>query len=313
MLSSATVVLPTYLRPLSLARALWGLAGQEDPGVEWDIVVVDNDPRGSGAEAIKGLGGESLECLAPRLHVVVEPTPGSAAARNRGIDGATGAVTVFLDDDVVPTTTWLRELLAPLIAGRCDAAGGRVILDPEIRRPAWFDDGALGGYLAAFDPASEERDLGSGEFVVTSNAAFATEQLRSSGGFRSDLGPRAGNPMVNDDVLLTRNFVAAGGRVRYTPAAVVVHELPAARLRPTYLLRRAYAQGRSDWRLDADVLAPRRLHGARVSLAWGVSELRRRARERGQGRMTLFHALCDVARTAGGLREAAVADTKVHR
>ena len=79
MLSSATVVLPTYLRPLSLARALGGLAEQEDPGVEWDIVVVDNDPRGSGAEAINGLAGESLESLAPRLQVVVEPTSGSAA------------------------------------------------------------------------------------------------------------------------------------------------------------------------------------------------------------------------------------------
>ena len=306
MLSSATVVLPTYVRPSSLARALRGLAEQEDPGVEWDVVVVDNDPRGSGAEAINGLEGESFEGLTPRLHVVLEPTPGSAAARNRGIDHATGAVTVFLDDDVVPTTTWLRELLAPLIAGRCDATGGRVILDPAVRRPPWFDDDALGGYLAAFDPASEERDLGTGEFVVTSNAAFATEQLRSGGGFRSDLGPRAGNPMVNDDVLLTRNFVAAGGRVRYTPAAVVVHELPATRLQPVYLLRRAYAQGRSDWRLDADVLAPRRLRGARVPLEWGVAELRRRARERGQGRATLFHALCDVARTAGGLREATV-------
>lgn len=305
MPSSATVVLPTYLRPSSLVRALRGLAGQEDAGVEWDVVVVDNDRRRSGAEAVEALRSESLESLAPRLRVVVEPTPGSAAARNRGIDEATGALTVFLDDDVVPSTTWLRELLAPLIAGRSDAAGGRVILDPDVRRPTWFDDDALGGYLAAFDPAANERDLVAGEFVVTSNAAFATERLRTSGGFRADLGPRPGNPMVNDDVLLTRNFVAGGGRVRYAPAAVVVHELPDERLRPSYLLRRAYAQGRSDWRLDADVLAPRRLHGARVPLEWGVAELRRRAHERGRGRATLFHGMCDIARTAGGLREAA--------
>jgi len=306
MPSSATVVLPTYRRPSSLVRALRGLAAQEDPGVEWDVVVVDNDPRQGGAETISGLSSESLESLARRLRVVVEPTSGSAAARNRGIDEARGTLTVFLDDDVVPSTTWLRELLAPLVAGRSDAAGGRVILDPDVRRPVWFDDDALGGYLAAFDPASEERDLAAGEFVVTSNAAFATEGLRASGGFRADLGPRPGNPMVNDDVLLTRNFVAAGGRVRYAPAAVVVHELPPERLRPAYLLRRAYAQGRSDWRLDSDVLAPRRLHGARVPLEWGIAELRRRGRERGPRQATLFHALCDVARTAGGLREAAL-------
>ena len=99
--------------------------------------------------------------------------------------------------------------------------------------------------------------------------------------------------------------IEAGDGYTYWLTPVVVHELPAERLRPAYLLRRAYAQGRSDWRLDADVLAPRRLHGARVPLEWGVAELRRRARERGQGRATLFHTLCDVARTAGGLREAA--------
>src|SRR5207244_11212039 len=107
-----------------------------------------------------------------------------------------------------------------------------------------------------------------------------------------------GDPMVHDDVLLTRHFVAAGGRVRYAPAAVVVHELPADRLRPAYLLRRAYAQGRSDWRLDDDVLAPRRLHGARVPLEWGIAALRRRARARGRGRATLLHASSRLARPA---------------
>ena len=304
MTASATVVIPTYRRPRALGRALGGLAQQIDPGLPWDAVIVDNDVEGSGTAVVE----RELESLAPlsgRVRVVVEPIPGSAAARNRGIQQATGTITVLLDDDVVPHPSWLGELVAPIVAGRCDATGGRVVLDPDVHRPAWFDEPGLAGYLAAFDPSADERALGAGEFVVSSNAAFTSDRLRATGGFRADLGPRPDAPMVNDDVLLTRRFVAGGGRVRYVPAAVVVHELPAERLRRTYLLRRAYAQGRSDWRLDADVLAPRRLRGVRVPLGWGVAELRRRVRQPTPVGAALFHACCDVARTAGAVREAA--------
>src|SRR5260370_35942259 len=167
MPSSATVVLPTYLRPSSLVRALRALAEQEDPGIEWDVVVVDNDRNRSGAEAVDGLRNEAIERLGRRLRVVVEPTPGSAAARSRGIDEATGTVTVFLDDDVVPSAVWLRELLTPVLAGRSDAAGGRVILDPDVRRPPGVDDAALGGYPAASDARCAHRDLGAPEAGVT--------------------------------------------------------------------------------------------------------------------------------------------------
>ena len=298
------MVLPTYRRPDALVRALRGVADQLDPGLAWDVVVVDNDGAGSGADAVERVRS-SLAALSERVRVVVEPTPGSAAARNRGIEIANGTITVFLDDDVVPGMSWLSELLAPIVAGRTDATGGRVVLDPAVPRPAWFDEPGLAGYLAAFDPSPDERALEPGEFVVSSNAAFTTDRLRATGGFRADLGPRPGSPMVNDDVLLTRRFVAGGGRVRYVPAAVVVHELPAERLRPTYLLRRAYAQGRSDWRLDADVLAGRRLRGVRVPLEWGVAELARRARRPTPVAASLFHTCCDIARTAGAIREAA--------
>lgn len=297
---SATVVVPTYRRPGSLRRALDGLARQVDPGVAWDVLVVDNAPGRGDTQGIAGLVGG-------RARVVDETTAGSAAARNRGIAEVTAAVTVFLDDDVVPEPMWLRELLEPIVAAATDATGGRVVLDPTVDRPPWFDEGGLAGYLAAFEPPAVARDLAGHEFVVTSNAAFRTDLLRASGGFRPDLGPQPRNPMVNDDVLLTRRFMAAGGQMRYAPSAVVVHELPSDRMRPRYLLRRAYAQGRSDWLLEADELVSRRFRGARVPLGWAARELTRRAQEWRRPPAAAFHAMCDVARTVGSLREAAAA------
>lgn len=298
----ATIAVCTFKRPASLLRAIAGLAGQDDPGMTWEVLVIDNDAAASAAE----LEARLRPLLAVPLRTVVEPVAGAAAARNRAVAEAQGRITVFLDDDVTPEPGWLRALLEPLIAGRSDAAGGRVILDPAVGRPWWFDEQAIGGYLTRFEPAEEERALRPGEFVVTANAAFSTRLLRATGGFAPRLGPRAGVPMVNDDVLITRRYMAAGGAIRYVPAATVVHELPPERLRARYLLRRAYAQGRSDWIVDRDVLGRRRAGGARVAAGWWRSQWRRRAGEGLWRPQVAFHAACDAARTAGALREAAV-------
>lgn len=298
---SATVILPTYRRPIGLHRALAALRRQEDPGVRWDVIVVDNDDAPGAEEAFHaGAAG-----LAVPVRYVREERRGSAYARNRGIEEATGDVTVMLDDDVVPAPDWLRILLRPILDGRCDGSGGRVDLDPAIPRPAWLDEVPLGAYLGRWDLGGAERDLAEGEFLITSNCALDSAVLKASGGFDPALGPRGGQPLVNDDALLTRRFVQAGGRLRWVPDALVVHDLPPDRLRPRYLFRRAFAQGRSDWILDRNLLSTRKFGGARVALSWLGSELGRRRAEGIRHRHVAFHLLLDVVRTAGALREAA--------
>jgi glucosyl-dolichyl phosphate glucuronosyltransferase len=299
----ATVIIPTYRRPEGLARALTALAGQEDPGTSWDVVVIDNDADPGSERAFAAAAGG----LPIQARYVRESQRGSAYARNRGIAEADGEIVAMLDDDVTPAQNWLAELLAPILAGRCDGTGGRVVLDPSVERPVWFDEPPLGSYLGSWDLGDAEREIDPsviGQFLITSNCAMRTEVLRASGGFDPSLGPRGRTPLVNDDVLLTRRVAAAGGRLRWVPAALVVHDLPPDRLRPRYLFKRAWAQGRSDWRLDADFLATRRFGGARVAMSWLGNELKRRSKEGIRHRKVAFHLALDVARTAGSLREA---------
>ena len=300
MPDSVTVVVPTRRRPGGLSRALDGLAAQTDPGVPWDVVVVDNDAdadvRADGAVAVV-----AAHPVGVPVRVVREPVPGASAARNRGIAEAGGTIVAFLDDDVVPAPTWLATLVEPILAGRCDGTGGRVVLDPSVPRPAWFDDDGLAPYLAHHDPAAQERALDESEYVITASAAFRADVLAAGGGFDLDLGPRPGSQIVNDDVLLGDRFMAAGGRLHHVPASVVVHELPPERLRPRYLLRRAYAQGRSDWRYLSRTVGRR--EAVRRHAGWLAHEARARAGE-GLRRPVLFHALTDVVRVAGAAREA---------
>ncbi len=286
-----TVVLPTFRRQDSLARALAGLAAQT---TTYDLVVVDND--GSPHAPVRlpaGMPGR----------VVREPTPGAAAARNRGLAETRTPLVAMLDDDVVPAPGWLAALAAPVRAGQADLTGGRVVLDPDVVRPRWLAP-ALEGYLTALDLGPAPRPLLTRESLLTASLLTRAELLRRTGGFAPELGPRPGRQLVGDDVQVVRDLRAAGARAMWVPEAVVVHELPGERLRPSWLLRRAYLQGRSDWRVDRPVLAGRRWGGARVAAGWLSGELRSRRRE-GLRPDVAFHTLCDLARTGGAFAEAA--------
>ena len=293
--AAVTIVIPTYRRP-SLASTLRGIAAQRTT-VDFDVVVVDNDPTGS-AEAIVSSYADSI--AGPVRHVV-ESQSGSAFARNRGIAEADAPVLALLDDDVEPRPDWLDHLVAPIVEDRADATGGRVVLDPAVTRPRWFDEDGIGGYLTSFNLDDVEREITGREYLVTANAAFRTELVRRTGGFDPALGPRGHVQLVGDDVHVVREVQRLGGRVHYVPDAVVVHELPAGRLRPSWVLRRAWWQGRSDWTVEARDLGDRRLGGARVAVHWYGEQLRRRRKEGLQRLPVAFHALCDTARTAGAL------------
>jgi GT2 family glycosyltransferase len=51
----ATVVVPTFRRLASLRRTLEALVAQRHPGVDWDVVVVDNDDGPDAANVIQEL------------------------------------------------------------------------------------------------------------------------------------------------------------------------------------------------------------------------------------------------------------------
>jgi glycosyltransferase involved in cell wall biosynthesis len=253
---------------------LRALSEQQDPHVPWDVLVVDND-CGGGTASVFAAQSAALPVAASLVH---EPVPGATRARNAGISRASGDIVAFVDDDVVPDPGWLARLVAPLVCGQADATGGRVTLDPSVPLPRWLGPDWV-GYLSHYDRGSAEQLLGDDDYVLTANAAFTTDRLRELGGFDESLGPRPGSPMVNDDLDLCRRFTARGGRIVYVPDAVVVHDVPGERLTRRYLLRRAYAQGRSDWLLDRRRNARRPLGGAQGMLLHTGRLLRDRARE----------------------------------
>jgi GT2 family glycosyltransferase len=306
-----TLLVPTYRRPERLRRLLDAVAVQQAP-FAWELLVVDNDEEASARAVVEGAP------VPPGVAVryVVEPALGAVHARNRGVREATGRVLAMLDDDVVPRPGWLAAVCAPVLAGAAVGAGGTVVLDPDVRRPGWFDEAGMGGYLTAHALDVEPRPLTEDEIVVTANAAFDREAVRRIGGFDARFGPRGRVQIVADDAHLVRELMRAGGTVLWLPDAVVVHDLPAERLSRRWLLRRAYWQGRSDWMLWGTDHVDRRFHGARVGVTLAASWFRAQLRGRrsdGLGSVPVaFHLLCDVARLAGMLAQVVRAGARGH-
>ncbi|HEV3227106.1 MAG TPA: glycosyltransferase [Acidimicrobiales bacterium] len=302
---SITVVLPTHRRVASLTRVIEALGRQHDPGAPWNLVVIDNDDPPGTAHSVN-----ALQELEVPWRVVIETAPGASNARNRGVAEATGTVVAFIDDDVLPRDDWLATLVAPLLEARCDGVGGRVELDPSVPRPPWLPAWLL-PYLAEFAPSDTEVDLRTlapeiliEPYLLTANAAFTSDILHRCGGFDPLLGPRRRVPLVNDDLALCRRVFGAGGTIRFVPRAHVVHELPAHRLQRRYMLRRLYAQGRSDWMLNREEVGATRTAGVRsATLDFGLEIGRLAMAQRLPGPRRTF-LWCEAARRAGFLREA---------
>lgn len=295
----ATVVVPTFRRPASLQRTLEALIAQRHPGVDWSVIVVDNDD-GPDASRI-------VEAVAPRLPVPVrrvrEPKRGACHARNRGISEVQAPITVFLDDDVIPADDgWLLHLLQPLLEQRCQGVAGRVLLDPDAPRPDWFNDSWDGISFGQYDHGDEEQPVDPLGYINTANGAVETAWLRKVGGFDPTLGPRDGIPLLNDDVRLCRRLFAAGAVILYVPTAIVIHELPPSRVTRQYVARREYFRGRSSWLVDRERHAGMRAAG----LGAMGAEVRRQYdnwRSLGLRVSTAYRIAGDVAYLAGYARE----------
>ena len=99
---SASIVIPTRARPSYLAVALGSIAPQaSDAGAE--VLVIDDAGASPAARALASSFGARYE---------PHPSPlGLNVARNTGVERSTGALVVFVDDDIRASPGWLDALL----------------------------------------------------------------------------------------------------------------------------------------------------------------------------------------------------------
>ena len=218
VLPRVSVVLATAGDPADVRRCVDSVLATGYPDLE--VLVVDNRP-GHARDELKALAAadERVRCL----H---EPVPGAGRARNLGARAATGSVLAFTDDDAVVDAHWLSELVAELTQPDTPCATGLVeplVLDSQAQ--VWFE--AFGGFGKGYRRRTFTADtpylLSPGIFGSGNNMAWRRESFLALGGFDERLGPGR-RTRSGEDLDLYIRLVTSGGRITYTPHAVVWHE-----------------------------------------------------------------------------------------
>jgi len=240
---NVSVVLCTFNRCESLRKALESVAvSVVSQSVIWEILIVDNNST----DETKTVVDEFIKRDPKHFRYLFEPRQGKSYALNAGIREARGDVLAFMDDDVTVESSWLQNLISPLKDMNWAGSGGRILPQPGFAPPPWLAlDGPdnMGGILALFNLGDGPGPLDQSPFGT--NMAFRRSVFEKYGGFRTDLGPRPGSEIRNEDTEFGRRVLAAGERLWYEPSAVVYHAVPQNRLSKKYFQRFWFDQGRA--------------------------------------------------------------------
>jgi hypothetical protein len=222
-----TIAIPTYRRPERLGLLLDALPARRDeiPELEVDILVVDNDPEGSGEQA-------TSRSPLP-LRYVQEPTPGIAAVRNRVLDecGRSDLI-AFIDDDEIPREHWLSSLIATWQEHRSTAVMGRVISVFDDDVDPWVV--SMGTFFRPAPPTGTQL-----EAAASGNLLLDASQVRRLGvRFDVTLGLGGG-----EDTHFSHQLVERGGTIVFCAESEAEDHVVAERLTRAWALQRAYSFG----------------------------------------------------------------------
>lgn len=242
-----TAILCTYNRCAKLAKALESLAASVLPeSDEWEVLVVDNNSP----DETRTLVESFIRRNPGHFRYLFEAKQGKSNALNAGIREARGEILAFVDDDVTVEPDWLYNLTCVLSDGESVGSGGRILPPRGFSPPPWLalqGPYNLGGVLCAqFDLGDIPGELK--EPPYGTNMAFRKEAFERFGDFRTDLGPRPGSELRNEDTEFGRRVLAGGARLRYTPSAVVYHPVPEERVSKDFFLTWWFDFGRAQMR-----------------------------------------------------------------
>jgi glycosyltransferase involved in cell wall biosynthesis len=225
-----SVVLSTYNRGALLKNALDRLLLQETSGIDYEILIVDNNSSDDTKQVV-------LSYIERDVHFryIFEPRQGLSFARNAGIAAARSDLIVFCDDDVEVSPTWLQKNYdASVRFPEADYIGGRVLPIWSGPVPAWvkrtmapFALSDLGDDALIVSPAKPH-------CLVGASLAVRRRALTKAGLFSIE------TQRVKNEIGSTEDFDwqikvwAYGGHGVYVPDIVCKTEVPRDRLSKSY-------------------------------------------------------------------------------
>ena len=215
----ASVVVCAYNAAATIGACLESLKAQHYP--DYETIVVDDGSTDASAQIVE----------ASQTRLIRGDHRGLGAARNAGVEAATGDIIAFIDADALADVDWLYHLVEAISRRKAAAAGGPNFARPDCD-PAY-----------AFAPGIPREVRGEGDQLTQlcgCNMAITKAALQNVGGF---------DPMfvaAGDDVDLSWRLAELPEEKRApivsAPGAVVIHERRAS-VRDYLRQQRGYGSG----------------------------------------------------------------------
>jgi glycosyltransferase involved in cell wall biosynthesis len=241
-----TVAIPTFNGAKRVPLVLEKLRSQVTPAdLDWEIIVIDNNSADNIAEVVEAYRTDPTFTIPIRYFR--EPRQGAAFARHMAIAEAKGSIIGFLDDDNLPTSSWITTAVAFAQSHpQAGAFNGRIHAIFESELPEGFN--CIQQFLALRDHGNQPK-------------VFEPEKLRLPPGAGVVIRKEAWENIVplmpripgrterlyigghDYEVLLYMH--KAGWQIHYCPDLQIEHMIPSERLERSALLKLAYGSGLS--------------------------------------------------------------------
>ena len=239
-----TAIICTYNRAKYIGNLLESIAANDLPKSEYEVLLVDNNCTDNTQEIC-----EAFTKVHPdiQFHYTHEPEQGLSAARNKGIKEAHGDILVYIDDDALVDTHYLRTY-ADWFAAHPEtmACGGPIEPLYETAEPDWMTSYTRALLCAWMNYGSKVRAYPRGRYPGGGNAVYRKSVFEKVGLFNTALGRKGGNLMGSEEKDIFDKMHTLGMQVLYLPTPVLHHIIPQSKLERPYFDRLTLQMGISE-------------------------------------------------------------------
>jgi len=240
-----TTIICTYNRAKYIGPLLESIAANNLAKEEYEILLVDNNCTDNTREICESFVNVHKDVA---FRYVIETEQGLSAARNKGIKEAKGDIIVYIDDDALVDTWYLRTIVEYMSAHpEISAVGGPIIPSYEdTEEPKWmtrYTKELLCGYLFY---GEAERQFPGDRYPGGGNAAYRAEVFEKVGLFNTALGRKGNSLMGAEEKDIFDKMKAQGMRFMYLPKMILHHIIPQKKLEKDYFDRLTLQMGMSE-------------------------------------------------------------------
>lgn len=199
MAMNVSVIVPAHNCESTIGECVNSLFRQASSPGDLEVIVVDDGSEDGTARLARQCGAR----------VVSIERSGAAAARNRGVERASGDILLFTDADCRPGADWVDRMTRPFLDPGVTATKGVYRSDQKSLTARFVQLEYTGRY-------ARTRRADRVDFIDTYSAGFRRRQFFRAGGFDERF-------VIGEDQEFSFRYASLGGDMVFVPDAVVTH------------------------------------------------------------------------------------------